>query len=226
MNKIIPSFEKSLFDGSKDVICDLTELGIDSLLDEGLFKKIPVVGLLVGVKNTAQNLHDRNLLRQTLQFIKEFNNKIINEKNYKKYVKKLKSNPQKAEEELGRVLIILNNTIELQKSSMLANLFIGYINEEISWNEFCEYSEIIRNIFLNDVEVLGKIYIEKAGETKDYSVVSINRLKSLGLIDTSEKRNGFSIPMDTGYARLNENIALTNIGSIFYKLINHNKSLT
>lgn len=51
MDKIIPSLKKSLFDGSKE---------------------------LIGVKNTCQNIHDRNLLRQTLQFIKEFNSGIQN----------------------------------------------------------------------------------------------------------------------------------------------------
>ena len=73
MDKIISSFKRSLFDGSKEIIGDLTEYGIDSLLDDGLFKSFPIVSFLVGVKNTCQNIHDRNLLKQTLQFIKEFN---------------------------------------------------------------------------------------------------------------------------------------------------------
>lgn len=47
MDKIILSFKKSLFDGSKELIGDLTEYGIDSLLDEGLFKSFPIVGFLV-----------------------------------------------------------------------------------------------------------------------------------------------------------------------------------
>lgn len=38
MDQIIPSFKKTIFDGSKDSIVDLTELGIDSLLDDGLLK--------------------------------------------------------------------------------------------------------------------------------------------------------------------------------------------
>ena len=73
MDKIIPSFASSLFDGSKYSIGDITELGIDSLLDDGVFKDLPIVSMLVGVKNTYQNIHDRNLLKQTLTFIKQFN---------------------------------------------------------------------------------------------------------------------------------------------------------
>ena len=67
MDKIIPSFSSSLFDGSKDSIGDIVELGIDSLLDDGAFKDIPIVSMLIGVKKTYQNIHDRNLLKRLLE---------------------------------------------------------------------------------------------------------------------------------------------------------------
>lgn len=75
MNELIPSFEKSLFDSSlADCGIDFLELGIDSVLQDGLFKDIPIVGTIVSMGKFAQNVHDRNLLRQTLTFINEFNN--------------------------------------------------------------------------------------------------------------------------------------------------------
>lgn len=85
MDKIIPSFSSSLFDGSKDSIGDIVELGIDSLLDDGVFKDILIVNMLIGVKKTYQNIHDRNLLKQTLTFIKQFNSGTINEEKLSKY---------------------------------------------------------------------------------------------------------------------------------------------
>lgn len=97
MDKIIPSFSSSLFDGSKDSIGNIVELGIDSLLDDGLFKNIPIVSMLVGVKNTYQNIHDRNLLKQTLTFIKQFNSGTINEDKLNKYKETLHKDSKKAE---------------------------------------------------------------------------------------------------------------------------------
>lgn len=85
MDKIVPSFQKSLFDGSKDFIEDIVEVGIDSVLEEGLLKEIPIVGFLIGTKNVVQNLQDRNLLNQTLQFIKEFNSGSIDTRKLSKY---------------------------------------------------------------------------------------------------------------------------------------------
>ena len=97
-------------------------MSIDSILDVGLFKELPIVNILVGIKNTAQNIHDRNLLKQTLEFIKEFNAGTINKEKLQKYKETLEEDSSKAEKELGRVIIILNSTIESEKSKMVANL--------------------------------------------------------------------------------------------------------
>lgn len=76
MDKLVPAFETTLFDPTlSDACSDMAELGIDSLLDDGVFKSIPVVSLLIGVGKTAQNIHDRNLLKQTIKFINTFNEK-------------------------------------------------------------------------------------------------------------------------------------------------------
>ena len=48
MDKIVPAFETTLFDPTlSDACSELAEMGIDSLLDEGICKSIPVVSLLV-----------------------------------------------------------------------------------------------------------------------------------------------------------------------------------
>lgn len=77
MDKLVDDFEKSLFNSSKDVISDYLEIGIDSLMNEGILKEIPIVNTIVGVLKIGKNVHDRNLLKQTLTFINEFNNNKI-----------------------------------------------------------------------------------------------------------------------------------------------------
>lgn len=109
MNEIIPGFQKSLFFSLSDSIPDVAEFGIDSILSEGILKDFPFVSTLMGVKSIAQNLYDRNLLRQTLAFVKDLNNGQLDNKKKEKYRKKIEDNPKKAEAELGRVLIIFKS---------------------------------------------------------------------------------------------------------------------
>lgn len=137
MDKIIPAFETTLFDPTLSGAClDVAELGIDSLLDDGVFKSIPVVSVLVGFGKTAQNIHDRNLLKQTIKFINTFNEKSISQEKLNKYRKKLETQPKYAEEELGRVIILLNSNVDLKKSEILGKFYRAYVEESINWDIF------------------------------------------------------------------------------------------
>ena len=216
MDKIIPSFASSLFDGSKDSIGDITELGIDSLLDDGVFKDLPIVSMLVGVKNTYQNIHDRNLLKQTLTFIKQFNSGSINQEKLNKYRDMLNTDSKKAEKELGRVLIILNSTIDMEKSQMLANLYKSYINEKINWNQFCEFAEIIKMLFLNDFNIIDLIYKHQITDTSGIEIYPIDRLTSLGIVNTVMKT--IIISSNTS-SKSDKYVNLTTIGQKFYECV-------
>lgn len=216
MDKIIPSFKASLFNNATDTIIELSELGIDSILNDGFLKELPIVNVLVGIKNTAQNIHDRNLLKQTLEFIQEFNAGTINKEKLQRYKEMLEKDSKKAEKELGRVIIVLNSTIESEKSKMLANLFRNYINESINWEEFCEFSEIVRLLFIQDVTYLKKIYTGQMKDTSNCLLYPIDRLTSLGLINTSVK----SVVMSSRTAsRTDKFLNLTSIGGKFYQSI-------
>jgi len=216
MDKIIPSFSSSLFDGSKDSIGDIVEIGIDSLLDDGLFKDIPIVNMLVGVKNTYQNIHDRNLLKQTLAFIKQFNSGTIDQNKLVKYKELINSDSKKAEKELGRVLIILNSTVDMEKSQMLANLYKAYINEKINWNQFCEFSEIIKMLFLNDFNIIKLIYNHQITDTSGIEIYPIDRLSSLGIVNTAMKSIMIS---NSANSRSDKYVNLTTIGEKFYESV-------
>ena len=105
MDKLVPAFETTLFDPTlSDACSDMAELGIDSLLDDGVFKSIPVVSLLIGVGKTAQNIHDRNLLKQTIKFINTFNKKSISQEKINKYRKKYNLNLSMPKRNLAELL--------------------------------------------------------------------------------------------------------------------------
>ena len=75
MDKIVPAFETTLFDPTlSDACIDMAELGIDSLLDEGVFKSIPIVSVLVGLGKAAQNIQASRVDYLTRQFENFLNN--------------------------------------------------------------------------------------------------------------------------------------------------------
>lgn len=188
MDKIVPAFKNTLFDSTlSDACTDMAKLGIDSLLDDGLFKSIPIVSVLVGIGKTAQNLHDRNLLKQTVKFINTFNERSVAPDKLEKYKERLCNNPKFAEEELGRVLIILNSNVDLKKSEILARFFRAYMEQKIDWNTFCELSEVTSRMFISDIELLFSVHNRQISDTSQCRVYQADRLIALGLLNSAMK---------------------------------------
>lgn len=218
MDKLIPVFEKSLFDSNlTDLAKDSVEFGIDSVLDDGILKDIPIVSTVVGVAKTAQNIYDRNLLRQTITFIVEFNSGKIDPEKLQKYRQKINRDPKYAEKELSRVLINLNGNIDLKKSKILAKFYQAYIEEKINWDQFCELSDVVSRIFIADLQLLYKIFGHEVSNTTQCEEYQVDRLVALGLLKTSgrisEEENA------SGGATLNitndRNLDCSNLGSTF-----------
>lgn len=190
MNEIIDPFKESLFnDKFKGILGDTIEIGIDSILTDDSLHEIPIVNTIIGTFKFGQNIHDRNLLKQTMIFIQEFNNNSNNEKVQKyisKYKKNITNNPKKAEIELGRVMIILNRNIDDIKSSILAKLYLSYIENKIDWSKFCDLSEVNEKMFTLDIEILKDIYLNNTDFDKD-KLHNYQRLVSNGLMKNDSK---------------------------------------
>lgn len=188
MDKIVSAFEVTLFDPIiSESVKGLADLGIDSLLEESVFESIPIVNLMVGAAKTAQNIHDRNLLKQTVKFINTFNEGTIERKKLEKHKEKLKEKPKFAENELGRVIILLNANIDLKKSELLGKFYKAYIEEVISWSKFCELADVTSRAFIMDLELLKSVFQRKITDTTKCEIYQIERLVGLGLINTTTK---------------------------------------
>ena len=185
MDKLTNDFEKSLFNDSIDIIGDYTEIGIDSFIEEGILKEIPFVRSIVSMLKIGKNIHDRNLLKQTLTFIKEFNSGNISKGKLIAYKSTIENNHQKCEEELGRVLILLNSYVDREKSIMLARLYKSYVMQEINWHEFCEFSEIINRLFIEDLRILKYLQEQKKIKGSQGDDFRLERLYSLGIVGNS-----------------------------------------
>lgn len=215
MSKLIPAFKESLFDTKlSDACTDIAELAIDSFLEEGLLKGIPIFQLFIGVSKTIQNINNLKLLKHTIKFIEAFNEKSISKEKIEKYLKHIDGNEKYAEKELGRVLIILNTNIDLEKSEILARFYRAYIEEEITWEKFCELSDVISRLFLSDIALLFEINNKTITDTSECQSYQADRLISIGLVNSTTK----SIKRSKTHSLYTERfLNTTELGKLFCK---------
>lgn len=218
MDKFAKEFGNSLIVNVEDDIKDYLEMGIDSFIENETLKEIPIVSSIVSGLKVAKNIYDRNLLKRTLEFIEELNNGTIERDKLIAYKSTIENNSKKCEEELGRVLIYLNNFIDKEKSVMLAKFFKSYIKEEITWSEFGEYAELINRLFVQDISLIKGLEI---GTMLPADYHRIERLNSLGIIKIFSKpglEESEILPRPTNYSGYNY-IKLNDYGRKFVKII-------
>lgn len=184
MNEIVPEFNDSLVIDSSDIVGDYLELGIDSILENDSLKEIPIIKTFISVRKITKSIRERNLIKNLAIFINELNSGKINKEKLSRHREELRKNPKKAEKELGRILIILEQTIDNIKSSILGRLYKSYINQEIDWDIFIEFSEITNRLFMFDINILKVMWSQAYNtyiEQKDDNF-RIERMYSLGII--------------------------------------------
>lgn len=157
---IIPAFEESLFNNAYDIAPEYAEIAIDALFDDGVLKEIPIVRSVAVLCKLGYNIHERNLVKQTLSFLNGFRKGEIPKEKIEKHRHALDDDPKKRDTELSRALIILNNHIDQIQSKILGGFYKAFIGEEISWEKFCELAEANRRMFTDDYKLLLEAYSE------------------------------------------------------------------
>ncbi len=216
MNDIVPEFNDSLVINSSDIIGDYLELGIDSILENDSLKEIPIVKTFLSIGKITKNIRERNLIKNLVIFLNELNSGNIDKEKLNKHKEELRQNHKKAEKELGRVLIILEQTIDNIKSSILGKLYKAYVNQEIDWNLFVEFSEITNRLYINDLNILLLIFNNQLSDTSNRNdLYRIERLNSLGIVGLAPK----AIFIGTNASRQDSYITLNQIGKIYSNII-------
>ena len=181
---IIPSFRDSLFRDSTDILKEYGEIAIDAILGQGLLSSLPIVSTVTAICKTGLNIKERNYLRQTIAFIKGFNSGNMEQSKIDEYREKLISDRKKAEQELGRIVVILDSTIEQEQSEVLGRFYKAYIWGNYDWDMFRQLSAANQKLFFNDYETLSFIgYGSICSENiTPLQRSSIERLQAVGLI--------------------------------------------
>lgn len=182
MNSLTEDLGKSLIKNIVPVSVDFLENEIDTLISNDTFRSIPILNSICGVIRVGKDLRERNLLKQTSVFLAEFNSGTIDEEKLQKYKEKLKYDKEKASE-LERVLLILNNNIDVEKSKFLAKLFAAYVNGRITWDEFCEFADITNRFYMEDYRILKMFWDNKsAPDMKAGDEFRAERIYSAGIV--------------------------------------------
>lgn len=184
MNEMIASLHNTLINVGGDWLPDIAEVGLDQCMEDGILREVPIVKTLYSVCKILYNVHERNLLKQTIHMVEGFRSYNVSEAELDVYQRRYEADARYAEKELGRVLIILDRTIDAVKSRYIGRLYGAFVKRQISWERFCEMAEVTERLFMSDYNVFMRLVYGTPFEAgvKENELYSASRLAGTGVI--------------------------------------------
>ena len=175
------SFSNSLTEEVSGIAGEYAELGLDALVEDGLFKDIPIVSTAIAVYRIGKSIRERHHIAKLISFLDEINKGIADGVKREEYREKFNSNDKFRNQELEYIMILTDRYISFDKPRMLAKLYLAYLDGKIIWEEFTMYAEVIDRFLLLDCRTL----VSEATTfhtLRDGSADIILRLVALGLM--------------------------------------------
>lgn len=129
---------------------DISESILDSAMENGVLKDIPILGSLIGLIKTTSSVKNHLFLKKVIHFL--FGLKDIPSQSRDRMISKIEKDTKykiKVGEQLNYFLDRCNDHLYAQ---YLAQFFKAFIEEKITYDDFLRGGNIILNIFLDDLE--------------------------------------------------------------------------
>lgn len=175
------SFGKSLTEEVSGFVGEFVEIGIDSILEDGLLKEIPFISTAVSIYHIGKSIRERHHVVKLAMFLNEINKGVADETDRQEYCEKFQNNEKFRNQELEYTMLLIDRYIGFEKPQMLAKLYLAYLREEITWVEFTMYAEVVDRFLPRDCDILQN-KITSDFKASDDVVDSVQRLMAMGLV--------------------------------------------
>ncbi|HLO70671.1 MAG TPA: hypothetical protein VK167_07375 [Flavipsychrobacter sp.] len=162
-----------------DIIKDNMEVLLDSVLNEGILKDIPIIGNLVGVAKAYGSFRERFFLKKIILFLHNVSSVSQQEKEEFE-IKHLTKESDKLRF-YEKLLIILGKCDDLDKADIISSLFLSLIDEKINTHKFIRAVTAVEKV---NIELLPTLIYRTYSRNSDnaYNIDVENELANCGLL--------------------------------------------
>ena len=141
--------------GGKDLIQEAAELSLDAVLGDGLVKDIPIVGTVAKLYSIAVGAQGYVFAKKIRKFLTELQSIPKNERD--EFGKRLDSDEQLRIRTADTLILHLDQLDDLQKATLLARAFAGYIREDYDFSTFQRLAAAVNRCLVADLPLLAKM---------------------------------------------------------------------
>lgn len=136
---------------------DLGEIAMDSALEEGVLKDIPVVSSLRSLWKAGVAVRDHLFLKKLVQFLAELHDIPSDER--QRMIERLENDESYSQRVGEHIILLLDRLDHMRKPALLARAFRAYIKSEIGVQDLQRFLYVIDRVIYSDLTFLGA-YLE------------------------------------------------------------------
>ncbi len=153
-NKIEKAVENGLKERAFDLATDYAELGLDTFMDNDAIKEIPIVKSVIGLVKGGIAVREIFLAKKLLTFLKEYHSGKLKLEKKEAFLQKFQDDKRYRESIVEQIMILNDRFISIEKSKVLANLFLAHLNDKFDLEGFCQLSECLDDLHTRAFKVL------------------------------------------------------------------------
>lgn len=196
-NNIQESFDITLKDTNLEgLVMDFTEISIDSLLDDGVLRSVPIVATLVNLLKFGANIHDKLFGEKILSFLSGLKN--VSPRKRKNMIEAIDKSKKHRVKVGKKLLYIIDSCSDFENSERVAYVFKGVIEEKISYDDLLKTANVLAKTTSTDF----KWFVKNA---RNYMrVEDVGSLVGSGLFDLYYNPIYISVDEEDDYKTLLE----------------------
>ena len=174
-NNIGDSLIKSVSQsGAGEIVRDVSEMALDSLLKEDLLKEIPVFKWLAQSYAAFNHVRDHLFLKKVASFL--YGTESVSQDAKDKFRKEMDAKPEFRRKAGENLVLLLERHDHFDKSLLLGKVFSKYISGAINYEQFLRVASSIDRVPITDLKRLGSYkdrfdsYDEKSGHAFENSL--------------------------------------------------------
>lgn len=164
MVKLNDLVKKELVEPSIDLAIDYSNIGIDSITEDGVLSEIPFVKTIVAGTKITLAVKEKFFVKKFLNFLSEFHNGDIDPEKYIKFKNRLDNDKKYRDNVIEILTIMIERYIDINQSKIMANLFKEYINGSMDWDKFYSLCIVLERVHPRSYRTLYEMSLKSNQE--------------------------------------------------------------
>lgn len=173
----------------RDLMTDINEVVLDSFLEDGIVKDIPILGLVSKAINFGNTIQERLYTKKLLTFLKQLEN--TKQEDREKEINEIDENKNYKTKVGEKLLYIINEADDCEKAGYIGILFKHFLEQTLSYVDFIRCVDCI-----NKTNIIDLNFFIKENFLESYINSNVESYLNSGLI-TQEYKN----PLNEDYKK-------------------------